>query len=159
MNAKLALVVLIALGLFPGPAAGQGNIAEVFRQFEAICFTYGADGYSTDVRLELENHGYDLSAQSSNGSDYFSNKNPQVMIGPYGCAFGIYRLDFADMVGWTKEWMMADGLMYTGESTNAKGGRRLTWSADDFSVALSDDKANDGTPVTTLLVERKSTGN
>ena len=106
-----------------------------------------------------KNLGYDLSAQSSNGSDYFSNKNPQIMIGPYGCAFGIYRLDFNEMVGWTTEWMKADGLMFAGESTNSKGGRRFTWSADSFSVTLSDDKANDGTPVTSLLVERKASGN
>ncbi len=141
------------------PATAQGNIADVFREFEAICFAYGTDGYSNDVRLELENRGYNLSARSTNGSDYFTEKNPQVMIGPLGCAFGIYKLDFATMANWTTEWMKADGLAFAGETKNSDGGRRLAWNSEGFTVALSDDKANDGTPVTTLLVERAASSN
>lgn len=58
MLKRLFASVLAAVGLSAGltssPAAAQGNIADVFREFEAICFAYGTAGYSTDVRLELE---------------------------------------------------------------------------------------------------------
>lgn len=154
MSGRILAASLVVALQTTTPAAAQGNIAEVFREFEAICFAYGTDGYSNDVRLELENRGYNVSARSSNGSDYFTEKNPQVMIGPLGCAFGIYKLDFATMANWTAEWMKADGLVFAGETKNSGGGRRLAWTAPSFIVALSDDKANDGTPVTTLLVER-----
>ena len=156
----LAYAALSAAAFMVSSASAQtgektNNIEDVFNDFEAICFNYGANGYSLEVTYLIETAGFKFVEKTQDGADIFTSNLVELMISEKTCAFGMPRLPFGLMLGWTKEWIAEKGLVYSNTSKSRSGGEYWIWASNQFLVGLEDDKFPDGTPLTGLVLTRK----
>ena len=155
-----AFAALVGVAFMCGSASAQSeekvnNIQDVFTDFEAICFNYGAHGYSVEVAYMIENSGFKFVQHTRDGADIFNSNVVQLVIGEKACAFGMPRLPFGQMLEWTKQWIQDKGLTYTNTTKSGSGGEYWVWNGNGFFVGLEDDRFPDGTPLTGLIVTRK----
>ena len=161
MNIRVfACAAVCAAALLVGSASAQteektNNIQDVFNDFEAICFNFGAQGYSLEVTYLIETAGFKFVEKTQEGADIYPSNVVQLIIGEKACAFGMPRLPFGLMLGWTKEWIADKGLAYSNTSQSRSGGEYWIWGGNQFLVGLEDDKFPDGTPLTGLILTRK----
>ena len=156
----LACAAVCTAALLAGSASAQteektNNIQDVFNDFEAICFNFGAHGYSLEITYLIETAGFKFVEKTQEGADIFTSNVVQLIIGDKACAFGMPRLPFAMMLGWTKEWIADKGLTYSNTSKSRSGGEYWIWGGNQFLVGLEDDKFPDGTPLTGLILTRE----
>src|SRR5882762_1718928 len=156
----VAYAAIAAAALMVSSASAQSdgktqNIQDVFNDFEAICFNYGTNGYSLEVTYLIETAGFKFVEKTQDGADIFTSNIVQLIIGDKACAFGMPRLPFGLMLGWTKQWIAEKGLMYSNTSKSRSGGEYWIWGGNQFLVGLEDDKFPDGTPLTGLILTRK----
>jgi len=156
----LAYAAIAAAAFMVSSASAQteektNNIQDVFNDFEAICFNYGANGYSLEVTYLIETAGYKFVERTRDGADIFTSNIVELMISDKTCAFGMPRLPFGLMLGWTKEWIAGKGLTYSNTSKSRSGGEYWIWGGNQFLVGLEDDKFPYGTPLTGLILTRK----
>jgi hypothetical protein len=139
-----------------GPACAQTHdIGNVFRNFEAICFSFAQSGYGVDVTFLIEQAGFKFVQKAKDGTDIYNSDDVQLVIGERACAFGMAQLPYAQMLEWTKHWVESKGLTYTSTSKTPKGGQYWQWAGMGFNVGLQDDQFPDGTPLTGLVLTRK----
>ena len=161
MNIRVfACAAVCTAALLVGSASAQteektNNIQDVFNDFEAICFNFGAQGYSLEVTYLIETAGFKFVEKTQEGADIYTSNVVQLIIGEKACAFGMPRLPFGLMLGWTKEWIADKGLTYSNTSQSRSGGEYWIWGGNQYLVGLEDDKFPDGTPLTGLILTRK----
>jgi hypothetical protein len=143
----------------PGPALSRASetnsIEDLFSEFEAICFSYGAHGYSVETTLLIEEAGFKFVERARNGADVYNSRLIQLVIDDNDCAFGMFQLPFRQMLEWTKEWIAEKGLNYAHTVKSPSGGEYWIWGGDEFFVGLQDNKYPDGTPMTGLILTRR----
>lgn len=155
-----ASAVAVAL-LMAGPGAAQpretqaNSIEDLFSEFEAICFSYGAKGYSVETSFLIELAGFKFVERARNGADIYNSRLIQLVIDDNDCAFGMFQLPFAQMLEWTKQWIEEKGLAYAHTVKSPSGGEYWIWGGMDFFVGLQDNKFPDGTPMTGLILTRR----
>ena len=147
--------VLTAMSAVSAVSAETHNVREVFRDFEAVCFSYAQNGFGVELNLLIEQAGFTFVEKASDGSDVFNADAVQLIIGEKTCAFGMAQLPFDAMLGWTKDWAATQGLMHTIESKSRHGGQYWIWAGNDFDIALEEDSFANGVPLTALILVRK----
>ena len=146
---------VLAVGLV-GPADAQtGDIGQVFRDFEAVCFSYAEKGYGVETTLLIEQAGFKFAEKTKNGSDIFNSDFVQLVVSDKNCAFGMPQLPFAQMLEWTKPWVEVHGFGEPKVAKTRNGGQSWLWKGRDFDLCLEEDNFPDGTPLTGLIVLRK----
>lgn len=151
-----AFAVAVALSVAAPSVAQQTNsIQDLFSEFEAICFSYGAKGYSVETSYLIESAGFKFVQRARNGADIYNSRLIQLVIDDRDCAFGMVQLPFAQMLEWTKQWIAEKGLAYAHTAKSPSGGEYWIWGGKDFYVGLQDNKFPDGTPLTGLILTRR----
>src|SRR5262245_7496420 len=131
------------------------SIEDLFDEFEAICFSYGENGYSVETSYLIEAAGFKFVQRARSGADVYTSRLIQLVIDDRDCAFGMFQLPFAQMLEWTKQWIADKGLMYAHTVKSPSGGEHWIWGGKDFFVGLQDNKYTDGTPMTGLILTRR----
>src|SRR6267378_5560 len=93
----LAYAAIAAAAFMVSSASAQteektNNIQDVFNDFEAICFNFGAHGYSLEVTYLIETAGFKFVEKTQEGADIYTSNVVQLIIGEKACAFGMPRL-------------------------------------------------------------------
>ncbi len=151
--ASAAMCVVLTI---VSPASAQNHdIREVFRDFEALCLDYAANGYNLDMALLIEKAGFKFVQKTHDGSDVFNADAIQLVIGEKGCALGIPSLPFGQMSEWTAHWADVQRLVDTMVAPSPAGPKYRVWAGMGFDVRLQEDKFPDGTPLTGLILTRR----
>ena len=150
-------VAVIALAVnATATAAGEvRNVLDVFRDFEAICFSYAVNGNSLDLALLIEQSGFTFAHKAHDGSDVYDSDIAQLVIGEKVCALGMSQLPFRQMSEWTAQWADVQHLADAMVMPNPAGPQFRIWSGMGFDVRLQEDKFSDGTALTGLILVRK----
>jgi hypothetical protein len=152
---SVAAVVSTAIAIAAPASAETGNIGDVFRDFETICFGYAEHGITVDETLSIENAGFKYAERTQDGSDIFNSDFVQLMVNDKVCAFGIAGLPYAQMLEWTKPWLEKREFVYKSVAKSGSGGPVTRWVNKDLTVELQDDKFADGSSLTALVLIRK----
>ncbi len=157
MSKRLITTFAVGALMIAQPACAETHdIGQVFRDFESICFAYVEEGYGVDVSFLIEQAGFKFVQKAKDGTDIFNNGDAQLVIGEKACAFGMPQLPYSQMLEWTKQWTEAKGLAYASSSKTPKGGQYTLFSGMGFNIGLEDNRFPDGTPLTGLILIKKS---
>jgi hypothetical protein len=153
--ASAVAVALLLVTVVPSTAQQTNSIEDLFSEFEAICFSYGENGYSLETTFLIEAAGFKFVERARNGADVYNSRLIQLVIDDNDCAFGMFQLPFRQMLEWTKAWIEDKGLKYAHTMKSPSGGEYWIWGNKDFFVGLQDHKYPDGTPMTGLILTRR----
>lgn len=149
-RARLPVAAAFLLLAAAGPPP-ERNTGDVFRNFEAICLTDMANGYSLDVKLLIEKADFEFQ-RSNRGFDIYNSYLGQLIISDRSCSMGMPDLPFETMLGLTTRWAERRGFITATPSPSTSGGQRLEWKNGANGLALEENHFPDGTPLTGLIM-------
>jgi hypothetical protein len=142
------------LFLLAAAAPPQRSVAEVFRNFEAICMTDLMSGYSLDVKLIIEKADFEFQ-RNERGYDVYNSDLGQLIIAEKSCSMGMPGLPFDMMLDLTRPWAERRGFTMSGQSKSTSGGRRWEWKNGTIGLALEENNFPNGIPLTGLVSWRE----